>query len=87
MLVSKVRQMGYNTVEIQDNDSLFWEVGLDDMFNVRADPPTLVMGSIQDSFEFLADMVASAESPNDAPPLMFVHMAAVMNFLAIKAKY
>jgi hypothetical protein len=81
-ILDNVESSGVKAVNIKDDDNLFWEFDIHEMFNVRGAAPTPGIGSIQDSAEFLAIMTKHAKNPTDAPPLMLMHVAPLLLYIA-----
>jgi hypothetical protein len=81
-IMDNIEAGGITSVYIKDDDNFFWDFDIHQMFSVRSGQPSPTIGSIQDSYDFLANMVKNSEMKTDSPPLMLMHLAPLLHFIA-----
>lgn len=78
--------LGIKKVEVDDNHNFFWEVPLDDLFNVADTEPKLVMGSVVDSLEFVSKAISRGSTQSDAATLMLMHVIPLLQVICHKVR-
>lgn len=63
-----------------DND-YYWQIPDAELYSVDKDPPELDIGQLSEDLSFLEDVVSDREQ---AVSLMFLHLAPLLRYLAIK---
>lgn len=86
LILDNVESQGFKEIAIDDSDNFYWAIDLNEMFDVRSDSVKPDIGSIQDSSEFLRNMIRGAEDYRDAPPIMLVHLAPLLYFISHKIR-
>ncbi|MBV9751728.1 MAG: hypothetical protein JO188_04335 [Hyphomicrobiales bacterium] len=69
-------------VSVEDEDEFYWDIPLDDAFNMDQ-KPELVIGKISDDLDFLRPLL---REPEYSVPLRLMHAAPILLLLARKVK-
>jgi hypothetical protein len=78
--------LGAKEIEIDAAHNFFWEVPLDELFEVRATPPPLLMGSAIDSLEFVNTSIKAGAKDSYAATLMLMHVIPLLQVICHKIR-
>jgi hypothetical protein len=80
------RDLGLSHVDIDDSHNHFWEVQLDDMFELLEFPPVPALGSTIDSLEFVNVSIAAGAKDSYAATLMLMHVIPLLQVICHKVR-
>lgn len=86
ILTHMENDLGIKKVKVDESHNFFWEVPLDDLFDVARTEPTLVMGSAADSLEFVNKALSRGSKQSDAATLMLMHVIPLLQVICHKVR-
>jgi hypothetical protein len=78
--------LNISSVNIDSRHNFFWEVPLDELFEISGEPPRLVMGSSVDSLEFVSTSINAGAKESYAATLMLMHAIPLLQVICHKIR-
>lgn len=82
LIDSAARALRSDRIRLDDDQDFYWEVPLELQHSIKSGPPpTLDVGRLSDDWDFIKGLTSD---PEDATPLSLLHLAPILNHLALR---